>query len=200
MYLFPWPDWSQDQVEKHHKEIQSLLGNFFLRITSQTIQMRMAGAPHLSLEEIYADEASLALIRTLIQATRELPEKVKRYMDALEMADALGAVMELLRLVCFAFSMYFIQYSIHQANKTVTDIAPWKKTSSPSDVYACYASSLEVLRIAGICLQPFIPQTADKLLSGLGLSVERRSWAELGSKGEEEAWGGGRAISGVKLF
>ena len=88
---------------------------------------------------------------------------------------------------------------MHQANKTVTDIAPWKKTSSPSDVYACYASSLEVLRVVGICLQPFIPQTADKLLSGLGVSVERRSWAELESKGEE-VWGGGRVVSGMKLF
>jgi len=86
-----------------------------------------------------------------------------------------------------------------QANKTLTDIAPWKKTSSPSDVYACYASSLEVLRVVGICLQPFIPQTADKLLSGLRLPVERRSWAELESK-REEAWGGGRVASGVKLF
>jgi len=47
--------------------------------------------------------------------------------------------------------------------------------------YACYASSLEVLGVGGIFLQSFIPQTADKLLSGLGLPVEMRSRAELES-------------------
>lgn len=91
-------DWSREQLEKHDREIQSLLGNYFLRITSQAIQARMDGVSPVSLQKIYEDTASPNHV--LLQATRSLPNKVRRAIDAMEMADALGAIVDVLRLVC----------------------------------------------------------------------------------------------------
>jgi len=90
-------------------------------------------------------------------------------MDSLETADALDARIELLRLVSIYFFFPLFQslrdktdpFRLYfKANKTVTDLAPWKASSVPSDVYLFRQSSLEVLHIAGICLQPFIPEVA----------------------------------------
>ncbi|RDB20211.1 Methionine--tRNA ligase, mitochondrial [Hypsizygus marmoreus] len=171
-------DWSREQLEKHDREIQSLLGNYFLRITSPTIQARMAGAQPRSLQQIHDDPTSPN--RELIQTQRDLPRKVQTYMDAMEVGEALGAIVDVLRL----------------ANKTLTDIAPWKKTTPPEDVYACHATALETLRVAGVCLQPFVPGVARRVLDALGVPAEERAWAwaEEGSVDRE------RVVDGERLF
>jgi hypothetical protein len=59
IYFLPYfvvLDWSQEQLDKHSKEIQSLLGNFFLRITSRKIQSRIDGVPSRMLEKIHKAE------------------------------------------------------------------------------------------------------------------------------------------------
>ena len=46
---------------------------------------------------------------------------------------------------------------------------------------------LETLRVTGICLQPFIPGTATRLLEALGVDLEDRVWknvqVDMGKKG-----------------
>ena len=79
----------------------------------------------------------------------------------------------------------------------MTDIAPWKKTSCPLEVRACYVTSIEVLRVVGICLQPFLPEAAGRLLDCLGVPINKRNWADL-EVGDETI--GKAIISGVKLF
>lgn len=56
--------------------------------------------------------------------------------------------------------------------------------------------ALETLRITGICLQPFIPDVAEKLLDGLGVPAGERDWASAQS---EVDWRG-RVVKGVRLF
>lgn len=99
-------DWSRPQLEKHSREIQSLLGNYFLRVTSRKIVARAATAPHLSLQEIRRkyegvnDEFSKALVQ-LMDLQRETPKKVRQEMENLEVAEALQHLIELMRVVCY---------------------------------------------------------------------------------------------------
>lgn len=97
-------DWSKPQLEKYSREIQSMLGNYFLRVTSPKLVACAATAPHLSLKNIrkhYAvkdDESSKALIQ-LMDLQYETPLKVKQEMEKLEIAEALQHLTELMRVV-----------------------------------------------------------------------------------------------------
>lgn len=64
-----------------------------------------------------------------------------------------------------------------QANSALTQLAPWSSDTSPQVTRACYDTSLEVLRVSGICLQPFVPALAGRLLDALGVGHTERSWA-----------------------
>lgn len=58
-----------------------------------------------------------------------------------------------------------------------------------------YLLSLEVLRVTGICLQPFIPEAARNLLDALGVpKAERNMDAAAVGKGSVGE------VKGVKLF
>ena len=90
---------------------------------------------------------------------------------------------------------------LFQANKVITDIAPWAKTCDPAVVYETRQTALFTLRVAGICLRPFIPSTVEKLLDALGLEASERTWdsiAALGKDGGEERWKE-RDVQGVRL-
>jgi methionyl-tRNA synthetase len=58
-----------------------------------------------------------------------------------------------------------------------------------------YLLSLEILRVAGICLQPFIPEAARNLLDALGVPEGERTmdFAAVGKGDVGE-------VRGVKLF
>lgn len=72
-------------------------------------------------------------------------------------------------------------------------------------VYANYVIGIETLRVAGVCLQPFIPSTAERILDILGLERGRgRMWKAVekvgGSEACERVKGGMGEIRGVRLF
>ncbi|KAE9401572.1 hypothetical protein BT96DRAFT_880158 [Gymnopus androsaceus JB14] len=160
-------DWSHVQVAKHDKELQAVLGNLFMRITSPAIASRMATESSQSDKELFVP---------LIEASNALPAVVSNYLDKMNVADALEAIVDVLRL----------------ANKCLTDAAPWK--SSPEVARASYDSCLEALRVSGVCLQPFIPRVAGELLDALGVPSEERSW-QYGQAGSL-----GNVAVGVRLF
>ena len=56
----------------------------------------------------------------------------------------------------------------------MTTLAPW--VSDPITTRASYIVFLETLRVTGICLQPFIPGTAGRLLDALGTDPDKRTW------------------------
>jgi methionyl-tRNA synthetase len=70
------------------------------------------------------------------------------------------------------------------ANGYFADAAPWalKKTDPARMATVLYVTS-EVLRQVGILAQPFIPATADKLLTQLGIGAEARGFDRLGEAG-----------------
>jgi methionyl-tRNA synthetase len=96
-------DWSQKQLDKHSKEIQSLLGNLFLRITSRKILSRLVGAPPRTFEEIHKAEPEWSLNRLLLDTLLDLPEKFKSSMDDLDVSNALALIVDVLRLVLFSY-------------------------------------------------------------------------------------------------
>ena len=65
-----------------------------------------------------------------------------------------------------------------QVNKTMTDIAPWNPTTKPEVVYATYITTIEALRVVGICMQPFTPGVASRLLNVLQVPTEERNWKD----------------------
>jgi len=75
----------------------------------------------------------------------------------------------------------------------MTSIKPW--ASDPTVTYASYTTSIETLRIVGLCLQPIIPSTSNKLLDALGIRPGERTWefTELGRGAVEN-------VKGVALF
>jgi len=57
-------DWSSSQLEKHQKEIQAQLGNYFLRISSPRLAARVASALHggeVTLEACFSEEVKSLL-------------------------------------------------------------------------------------------------------------------------------------------
>ncbi|KAG5650182.1 hypothetical protein H0H81_000404 [Sphagnurus paluster] len=184
-------DWSREQLEKHDREIQSLLGNFLLRATSPKIAARAAGAEPVSLQAVFDAQQSAQTpgpILALMTANRQLPEKLRLAMEGMELGDALGEVVEVLRV----------------ANKTFTDVAPWKASAQPEEVYACRAASLEALRVAGVCLQPFVPGVAARLLDSLGVPEGERTWSQVEGEGLLGRWAermpGVEVKEGARLF
>jgi methionyl-tRNA synthetase len=56
----------------------------------------------------------------------------------------------------------------------MTTIAPWSK--EPHVAQASFITSVETLRVCGICLQPFVPSVAGQLLDALGVPIDKRAW------------------------
>jgi methionyl-tRNA synthetase len=52
---------------------------------------------------------------------------------------------------------------------------PWARSTPGSTVEKVYALSLEILRICGILLQPFIPGKADMLLNAMKIPRTQRT-------------------------
>jgi len=83
----------------------------------------------------------------------------------------------------------------------------WKATANPADVKLAYDEILETLRVAGICLQPFVPAVATRLLDNVGVpklplendvvdGVRPWMWALEGHVGKVNA--GNRLFSSLK--
>lgn len=104
---FSFPDWSPEQLEKHADEIRSLLGNFFLRITSKKIQKRVASAPQLTFIQLL-DQSLDGPNGDVLSSLRSLKGRVEQCMEKFEVGDALDAIILVLREVCshihFVFS------------------------------------------------------------------------------------------------
>jgi methionyl-tRNA synthetase len=106
-WLIVIPDWSGEQLAKHFKEIQSLLGNFLLRVTSDRIHAAIKGASCMTVEDIFRDKSSPNA--SVIEAHQELADSVALCLGEMEVADAIGQIVELLRLVS-AFSLCLFEH------------------------------------------------------------------------------------------
>lgn len=147
-------DWSHMQMEKHFRELMSLLGNTYLRITSKKIMDKVIAA------DATGEVLELDLLRSLrVSVGSDLWQTVDEHMRHLRIADALEQIMETLRL----------------ANELMTKTQPWSKETKPSHASEVFFTITETLRVCGILLQPFVPATATSLLDVLGVPRDERS-------------------------
>jgi len=173
-------DWSQEQLEKHSREIMSLLGNLYLRITSKKIQQRVESEERSSVIDIARDAPEGSRIRDLLTAVDGLSILVQKRMQKLLVVDALDDIM----------------LTLQQGNQLLTDSAPWAASTETATVVEVYTAITEALRVCGILLQPFIPSKAEQLLDALGVAKDQRDTAFAGL-GEGSI---GLVTGGVRLF
>jgi methionyl-tRNA synthetase len=101
----------------------------------------------------------------LLAAAEALPDKMRDALERLAFNEALEEVWKLIRA----------------ANAYIDHQAPWalKKTDSLLRMNTVLRVLTEILRTAGILLQPFMPDSMDKLLGQLGIPADQRQIAAL---------------------
>ncbi|WP_071429340.1 methionine--tRNA ligase [Angelakisella massiliensis] len=111
-----------------------------------------------------------------------------RYVEQMEAFAFQNALMEIFKV-------------ISRANKYIDETAPWvlaKDEANKPRLATVLYNLLECVRLAAILLQPFMPQSAEKILDMLGAGEEERSWESA------EEFGGLRAtatvVKGENLF
>ncbi|KII94529.1 hypothetical protein PLICRDRAFT_127532 [Plicaturopsis crispa FD-325 SS-3] len=157
-------DWSNEQLDKHTRELESLVGNFLYRMTSRTIHARLATcASTKNAAQLRAECGASDPNARIFAMLDALPAQVDAAFAAHNLADALGAVVECLKT----------------ANAVTTSIQPWLREQPLEVLQASYGVCMETLRVCGIYLQAFVPGTAGRLLDALGVPEDARTWASL---------------------
>lgn len=107
----------------------------------------------------------------LLELAAQTPEAMAKYMDKVDVANAIGEVWKL----------------VAKANKYIDDTAPWtlNKNGEVEKLKTVMYNLAEVLRQVTILISPVMPNVAAKVWQQLGLSAEAagRDWTALG-------WGG----------
>ncbi|KAI0326731.1 hypothetical protein GY45DRAFT_1258429 [Cubamyces sp. BRFM 1775] len=153
-------DWSQEQLQKHSKEIISLLGNLFLRATSAKIMKRVASVPRPTV--FLLSGTGTSSLAPLLNSLKALAPTYEQNMQRFQVADAVEAIV----------------LALQEANLLMTQAAPWSKDTSPAVAADVQALIFETLRQCGILLQPFMPETAALLLDSLGVPRDQRTLAD----------------------
>jgi methionyl-tRNA synthetase len=101
--LIASPDWSSEQLEKNAAELQSLLGNFYLRITSAAIRRRLPEDFHSQLRKPLEQSLNTECLKEVANHLQHLAPIVDHHLKELRVAEALEAIIHQLKAVCPAF-------------------------------------------------------------------------------------------------
>ncbi len=131
-------------IERINTELANILGN----LVNRTIAMnnKYFGGT------VQAPTAPDALDEELKAVALAMPGKVAQKMDELKLADAIDEVFVLLR----------------RANKYIDETAPWalaKDESNSARLGTVLYNLLEAIRFAAVALEPFLPDTSNKILA-----------------------------------
>ncbi len=110
-----------------------------------------------------ADRESTPADEELVAIGNALRDNYEKQMEAFAFQNGLA---EIFRLVS-------------RANKYIDENAPWvlaKDETKRARLAAVMYNLLESIRLAGILLMPYMPETAGKILDQIGASAEERSW------------------------
>ncbi len=159
-------------IHRINSDLANDLGNLFSRTLAMTMRYFQGVIP-----EPYDPEEP---DRKLQSISEKIPPQVSRQMDEFAFHKALSSIWEI----------------VDAANKYVDETAPWslaKEEGKRRRLGMVIYSALESLRITALLLAAFMPATAEKMWSFLG--VEKDLWK---SRLEIEArWGGLRSGIGV---
>lgn len=151
-------------IQRINSDLANDLGNLVSR-TVAMIDKYFGGAIPATLQEGEFDA-------DLKSSLSQLPEKVEELMDNLQFSTALTEIWK----------------SIARANKYIDETMPWVLAKSEENMprlAAVLYNLAESLRIISILIQPFMPETPEKIWQQLGLSKDDvKSWDSA------KEWGG----------
>ncbi|KAI1853792.1 hypothetical protein JX265_003874 [Neoarthrinium moseri] len=158
-------------VERYKKGLQGGLGNLLNRVTRSkkwSVREAIQHVHQVGAQPFKGDVLENPQFETLVSEQKKHIESlaglVSEHMDAVQPRTALHEIMEL----------------IFEGSRFVTSVAPWD-LAGKGDVYkpqlhqAVYTAA-ETVRVAGILLQPFIPEKAAQLLDRLGVDPACRTF------------------------
>ncbi|XP_038049947.1 methionine--tRNA ligase, mitochondrial-like [Patiria miniata] len=166
-------DYTDEKVLKLlNVELADNLGNLLSRVTGKALNPAQV-FPQFHAElfpwpQTYTTTSGRASSEdyALVSALCRLPESVDVHYNNFEAYKALDEIMSCLR----------------QANAFVQRHEPWNLIKSKDDqpwLETVLHVAMETLKICGILLQPVVPDTADRLLSRLGVDASDRTVANL---------------------
>ncbi len=146
----------QTVINRINADLANNLGNLAQRSLSQVQRNLDAKAPAL--------DALSESDKTLLASAQALLPTLRGAMERLELHTILAEIWAVL----------------DAANRYIDSEAPWAlKKTDPKRMATVLAVLVEVLRIAGILVQPVMPRAASALLDQLAVSADARSFAAI---------------------
>ncbi|TVR36846.1 MAG: methionine--tRNA ligase [Cryomorphaceae bacterium] len=151
---FTWKDFA----ERVNNELLAILGNFINRVVVLSHKYYGGVVP-----EAGSDESDYGIEENI----RQCPVEVARLIEGYKFREAQQRVMNLARL----------------GNKYLTETEPWKlQKTDPRKVQAILNNCLQITANLGVLLQPFLPDTAERICKMLNLEPEKTGrWSAAGS-------------------
>lgn len=140
----------ETMIERYNTDLANTVGNLVNR-TVAMVKKYFGG-------ELRGQLALQAIDDDLIQTALASVAAVKTHMDAFRIADAVHVLVEL----------------AHRCNKYIDETMPWAlaKDAAQADRLATVLYNLvESIRFIAVQLQPFLPQTAQKILEQINTSI-----------------------------
>jgi methionyl-tRNA synthetase len=150
-------------VERINSDLANVLGNLVNRTIAMSNKYFDGIVENTLVNEAIDDE--------LINLALSTPQKVEKKMDELRVQDSLDEIFTLLK----------------RSNKYIDETMPWKLAQDESQhqrLKTVLYNLLEAIRIAAILLEPYLPETAVKILDQL--NTKQRSYDTLSSFGQLE--------------
>ncbi len=147
-------------IERVNSDLANILGNLVNRTISMNNKYFGGLISNPAVDEAVDEELKALAVDT--------PKRVEAKMDKLRVADAISEIFTLLR----------------RCNKYIDETQPWilaKDEAKKERLATVLYNLMEGIRIAAVCLEAFLPDTADKILNQL--NTKQRSYEELTSFG-----------------
>ncbi len=144
-------------IERINSDLANVLGNLVNRTISMVNKYFDGTVCNRKVTENYDNE--------LISMMNALEEKVEKKMDNLEIGAALDEIFEVLR----------------RSNKYIDEATPWvlaKDETQKDRLETVLYNLLESIRVCGIFLSPFLPETSEKIKSQIHNMREERMYLE----------------------